>query len=294
MILVDGEYLMTCGSDRTIKLWNPERSLLLSTYQGHSGDVLDVRGSCDNSQLCSGGSDKNVFLWDVSTSRLTRRWRGHNSAVTCIQFNELSQLIISGSQDNTVKLWDLRSSRSSQKEIQCFDEAKDCITSIAVTNNTILVGCADGYTRLYDIRQGSLSIDCMPEAVTSVAISRDQASHLLSVADETVKLIDKDTGELLACYKGHTNDKYKDYKIEVGFDFSDRYVISASPFGSIYVWDLITEEIKGLLKVNEEGSNHPVTSLHPHPTRARLICSVGGGVYTFDLEDDSWIRKETA
>lgn len=279
--------MLTCGSDRTVKLWNPEKSLLLGTYQGHSGDVLDARGSCDNGQLCSGGSDKNVFLWDVSTSRLSRRWRGHNASVTCVQFNELSSVIISGSQDNTVKLWDVRSSRSSQKEIQCLDEAKDCITSLAVTNNTILVGCADGYTRLYDLRQGSLSVDCMPEAVTSVAISRDQASHLLSVADETIKLIDKDTGELLACYKGHTSDKFKDYKIEVGFDFSDRYVLGASPFGSIFVWDLISEKIRGLCKVNDGGlHHHPVTSLNTHPTRPRVLCSVGGGVYTFDLDEE--------
>ncbi|CAL8139292.1 unnamed protein product [Orchesella dallaii] len=291
---VDGEYVLTCGSDRTIKLWNPEKSLLLGNYQGHSGDVLDVRGSCDNSQLASGGSDKSVFLWDVTTSRLSRRWRGHNSAVTAIQFNELSTLIISGSQDNTVKIWDVRAGRSSQKEIQSLDEAKDCITSIAVTNNTILVGCADGYTRLYDMRQGSLSVDCMPEAVTSLAISRDQASHLVSVADETVKLIDKDTGELLAEYKGHTDPKYRDYKIEVGFDFSDRYVLSASPFGSIFVWDLISEEVKGLCKINEENQTiqNPVTSLNPHPTRPRVLCSVGGGVYTFDLEEEGWSKKE--
>lgn len=46
--------------------------------------------------------------------------------------------------------------------------------------------------------------------------SRDMASHLISVADETVKLVDKESGELLACYKGHSDPRYKDYKIEVG------------------------------------------------------------------------------
>lgn len=290
---------MTCGSDRTVKLWNPERQALLSTYQGHSGDVMDVRGSCDNAQICSGGADKTVFLWDVSTSRAVRRWRGHNASVTCIQFNELSQVIISGSLDNTVKLWDVRSSRSNQREIQSLDEARDCVTSIAVTNNTILVGCADGYTRLYDLRQGSLALDCMPESVSSVAISRDQASHLISVADETVKLMDKDTGQLLASYQGHTsNDKFKDYKIEVGFDFSDRYVLAASPYGVIFVWDLITEDVKGVCKVNDQESTigivSPVTSINPHPTRSRVICSLGGGVYTFDLEDDGWTSVTTS
>jgi len=49
MILVDGDYILTCGADRTVKLWNAERGVLISSYLGHSGDVLDARGSCDNS-----------------------------------------------------------------------------------------------------------------------------------------------------------------------------------------------------------------------------------------------------
>jgi mitogen-activated protein kinase organizer 1 len=100
-----------------------------------------------------------------------------------------------------------------------LDEATDTITSIAVVSHAILVGSADGYTRLYDIRQGSMALDCMNDAVTSVAISRDMASHLISVADETIKLIDKDSGQLLACYKGHSEVRYKDYKIEVKYIF---------------------------------------------------------------------------
>jgi mitogen-activated protein kinase organizer 1 len=234
--------------------------------------------------------DKNVFLWDVSGSKLVRRWRGHNGSVTAIQFNESSTVIISGSQDNSVKLWDVRAGRSSQKEMQSLDEATDTITSLAITNHSLLVGSADGYARLYDLRQGRMSTDCMAEAVTGVAISRDMASHLISVADETVKLIDKESGELLATYKGHSDPRYKDYKIEVGFDFSDRYVLAASPRGKVFVWDLISEKVHGLCRANESNI-HPVTSISPHPQRSQVAASVGGGVYFFDLEGE-WAETE--
>jgi mitogen-activated protein kinase organizer 1 len=234
-------------------------------------------------QLASGATDKNVFLWDVGESRLVRRWRGHNSSVTAIQFNENSQVIISGSQDNSIKFWDTRSSRGNQREIQSLEESTDTITSLAVTNHSLLVGCADGNVRLYDIRQGSLSTDCMPEAVTCVAISRDMASHLVSVADETIKLIDKESGELLACYRGHSDSRYKDYKIEVAFDFSDRFVLGASPKGQVFVWDLISEKVQGMCKINDSNVNS-VTSLSPHPQKGRVSCGVGGGVYIFDLD----------
>ncbi len=35
----NGNYCITCGSDKTIKLWNPYTQLKIQTYEGHSQDV---------------------------------------------------------------------------------------------------------------------------------------------------------------------------------------------------------------------------------------------------------------
>lgn len=108
---------MTCGQDRTIRLWNPHRdgvkaegeALLIKTYQGRHGyDVLDVamyvrvkqkdlakRASClpsrspgnrdcsfigsadDNAKFASCGRDRAVFVWDVPTGNVIRKLEGH-------------------------------------------------------------------------------------------------------------------------------------------------------------------------------------------------------------------------
>lgn len=44
----DGNYSITCGSDKTLKLWNPVKNLFLQKYAGHSNDVLTTCGSGDN------------------------------------------------------------------------------------------------------------------------------------------------------------------------------------------------------------------------------------------------------
>lgn len=41
---VDGNYCLTCGGDKTLKLWNPLRGTLLRTYSGHGYEVLDAAG----------------------------------------------------------------------------------------------------------------------------------------------------------------------------------------------------------------------------------------------------------
>ena len=92
----DGNYCTSCGSDKSLKLWNPHRNLLLKTYSGHGYEVLDSRASLDNSQLVSCGADKTVILWDVASGQILRKFRGHAGKVNCVCFNEEASVILSG------------------------------------------------------------------------------------------------------------------------------------------------------------------------------------------------------
>ncbi len=77
LVSVDGQYCMTCGSDKIIKLWNPRGAVLLKSYTGHGYEVLDCKASCDNANMCSGGMDKTVIFWDVASGNVLRKYRGH-------------------------------------------------------------------------------------------------------------------------------------------------------------------------------------------------------------------------
>ncbi|XP_033736597.1 WD repeat domain-containing protein 83-like [Pecten maximus] len=108
---VGGDYCLTCGSDKSVRLWNPHRGIALKTYTGHGYEVLDAQSSSDNSQICSGGMDKTVMLFDVATGKAVRKYRGHAGTVNCVKFNEESTLILSGSIDSTVRIWDCRTKK---------------------------------------------------------------------------------------------------------------------------------------------------------------------------------------
>ncbi|KAG1663855.1 WD repeat domain-containing protein 83 [Nymphon striatum] len=154
---VDGNYCLTCGSDKTLKLWNPFSGTLLQTFSGHGYEVLDAQGSCDNSQLVSCGLDKTAILWDVSTAVPLRKFRGHAAKVNCVRFNEESSVILTGSLDCTVRIWDCRS--KSRDPVQTLDEAKDSITSLEVSDHEIVTGSLDCALRRYDIRVGQMFED---------------------------------------------------------------------------------------------------------------------------------------
>ena len=59
----------------------------------------------------------------------------------------------------------------------------------------------------YDLRNGHMHTDYVGSAVSSVCFTRDGQCILVggSAGGDTVKLFDKDTGEMLQEYRGHSN-----------------------------------------------------------------------------------------
>ncbi|XP_047739731.1 WD repeat domain-containing protein 83 [Hyalella azteca] len=146
---VDGGYCLTCGSDKSVKLWNPHTGALLCTFAGHGYEVLDARGSADNSLVVSGGLDKSVMVWDM---RLT--WAGW--------------------------CWDLRARR--RDPIQVLDEAKDSVMSVSVAGHELLSASLDCNTRVYDLRNGRLTANCLGQGIECCFNDRD--THVFSGSED--------------------------------------------------------------------------------------------------------------
>lgn len=122
---------MTCGGDKSLKLWNPERELILKTYMGHGGEVLDACSSSDNSHIASGGFDKQVFIWDVTTGKVIRKFRGHAANINAVAFNEESSVAFSASLDCSVKAWDMKS--NSRDPIQVINGYHGHVSTLMIT-----------------------------------------------------------------------------------------------------------------------------------------------------------------
>lgn len=289
----DGNYCLSGGDDRVVRLWNPHKddpaadsagkALLIKKYDGtHGYSILDVAVSHDNARFASCGVDKSVFLWDVTSGRVVRRIQHHAQKVNALEMNDDSTVLLTASYDQTVCIWDLRSNM--RDPIQTLADFKDSVTSLARTECSILAGSVDGCLRTYDLRKGLLHTDSFPgECITCVRTTHDKkcaVSMCMALSDANlgraavqpgagakVRLSDIATGRLVKSYAGH---RHNTYKSECCVANDDRHVVAGSEDGSIHFWHIITtaqDAQKTILGAHSSG----VSALSHHPTKPLLL-----------------------
>jgi len=146
------------------------------------------------------------------------------------------------------------------------------VSSLYVSAEEIITASVDGCVRNYDLRIGRLRTDFLDQPCTSVTLSNDGNCLLISSLDSSIRLFDKQSGELLGDYKGHAN---KQYKIASSLTNTDAYVVSGSEDARIYFWDLVEGKVVHTLS----GHQKVVCgiSYHPKPDSNMLVSSSQDG-----------------
>ena len=61
--------IVSCGWDRTVKVWNLANCKLKANHYGHNGYLNTVTVSPDGSLCASGGKDGQAMLWDLNDNK---------------------------------------------------------------------------------------------------------------------------------------------------------------------------------------------------------------------------------
>ncbi|GLC44480.1 hypothetical protein PLESTB_000068800 [Pleodorina starrii] len=259
-----GSYCVSCGKDRTIRLWNPHSGVLVKTYGGHGYEVRDAAIVRDNSKFASCGGDKQIFLWDVASGNFIRKLRGHDSTVNAVCFGAEDSVLVSAGYDQCVKVWDMKS--RSIDPIQVIKGFQDSVTCVAASGSSIFAGSVDGTVRRFDVRAGRAIADQLHHPVTGLALTRDGLCALSACTDSTLRLLDVASGQQLAAYRGHVHAAVK---MDCCLTPSDAYVVGSSETGDVLYWDLVEAEVVEHFKAH----SGVVTSMSMHPDGELLLTS---------------------
>lgn len=265
-----GRYVLSGGQDKAVCLWNPATKVRIQSYLKHSFEVLAIDVAADDSKFASVGGDRNVYVWDVGGGDTICSFDAHTLRINTACFNSEGTVVASGSNDTTVKLWDCRS--RNYAPIQTLSDAKDSITSVKIRGPQILTGSVDGRVRMYDIRTGKITTDCVGSPVTCVKWSSDGNRFLVSSVDNYVRLFDATSGKLAQSFTGHASCQFR--ATSAFFD-NETAVASTSEDGRLYLWDTSSGKVKNTLssKTESETAHSTAFALDTHPTQPQLVAS---------------------
>ena len=99
----DGQRILTCSLDHSVKMWDAQSYELLRTFVGHTWWVWDVAFLPDGTSAVSAGQDGSVIVWNLETG--TRKsFQEHRRPVYAVAVDATGR-VASGDSDGRVLLW---------------------------------------------------------------------------------------------------------------------------------------------------------------------------------------------
>ncbi|KAH9888061.1 hypothetical protein C8Q73DRAFT_794488 [Cubamyces lactineus] len=105
----NGQRIVSCSEDATIKLWDARTGARLHVLEGHTARVCCVVFSPSGKELLSSSDDLTVKLWDATTGKCLGSWTRHTHDVRSVAWSPDGNYAASGSYDRKVILWPVAS-----------------------------------------------------------------------------------------------------------------------------------------------------------------------------------------
>lgn len=275
----NGLLLASAGVDKVIRLYDTATVSVKSTLQGATQSVMVTAFSADENLVLGSSNDNATRIWHLPTQRLRHTLNGHTSKVYAGCFSSDSSKALTGSHDRTIKIWDLVRGYV-LRTIMCSSSCNAICMNVDST--LAFSGHFDSNLRIWELKNGTLVTELSgihTDQITSVSINQDSTAILTSSRDNTLKLIDISSHEVIQTYK---HDEYRNganwAKACISPDGS--YVAAGSSEGQVFIWDTKTGKTHSILK----GHKDIVTCVAWNPQNNGTIasCDKSGAVFFWE------------
>uniref|UniRef100_A0A7S3C5P7 WD40 repeat-containing protein SMU1 n=2 Tax=Haptolina ericina TaxID=156174 RepID=A0A7S3C5P7_9EUKA len=149
--------VVTAGYDRTVRLFDVNKAVLLRTLQGHELAVRQVVFNSTGNLLVSGSKDATVRFWDARSGLCVKRLENHLGEVTSVQLSASGTQLLSSSTDNTIRLWDVRAARPLRSFKGHLNTCKSFVRAdFGPSKDQIVSGSEDGCVIVWDAESAQM------------------------------------------------------------------------------------------------------------------------------------------
>jgi WD40 repeat protein len=239
----DGTKIVGGGTDGFLQVWDAETREILLTFSGLDSDVLSLSWSPDSTKFVSSQESGRVIVWNVSDpayrpGALINDLIGHPDHVLRVAWSPDNTMIASvsfGGGEN-LKIWDTMT-----YDLVADFRAGDIFGMIWNLDSTQLI-LAHSDTGLYSVDITSTGIS-NPSRISNgvqepmASVTQNSDSSLIAGGEfynGIVHIWDIE-GNRVAMFEGHG-----DGISALAWSPDDSFLASASPDGTIRIWDMVT------------------------------------------------------
>lgn len=227
-------YLMSCGQDNQIKLWNVDTGECHKTLNGHTSSVESIK-LLSNDKLLSCSQDKALMIWNVRTGNYVKAFHFDKSFPSCFTTLDSSRFIC-GFNNGIIKIWDLDESLNINefKTFKYDSNSQISVDKLELLNDNQLASCSrlDETIRIWNLDVCKCIKVLIGHSGGVYDIKSALNCKLISgSSDNMVKIWDLNKGECVATLEGHQQAVVC---VEV---LPNNRIISGSLDKSIKIWD---------------------------------------------------------
>jgi WD40 repeat protein len=246
-------------------------AVLLHTFSGHRGRVLDVAFSAQGEFLASSSQDMNIKLWDIKSGQEMQSFRMSSVDMADIDISVDRNLLASAE-----AIWDLEN----MQEIHELERGLIYPGSVAFSpdGSTIALGIFEQQITLWDVTSGQplYTFEQQEEKRTkSMDFSPDGSWVAAGVIDGTVRVFDVASGKIVKTlkYSGETDIHH------VVFSPDGRYLATGGRVPAVILWDVASGKVVRTFRLTDNA-----ISMDFSPD-GMILATAGGSQYEVRLWD---------
>ncbi|KAK8206601.1 Protein sof1 [Zalaria obscura] len=241
--------LLSCGSDRTIKMYDPYNtpsgSAPLATYLGQNAFTSITK---HRTEPAVAASSSVISIYDLSrpstTATQTLAWPTSIDTITTVSFNQTeTSILASAATDRSVVLYDMRTSSPLHRAV--LNLASNAISWNPMEAFNFAVANEDHNIYIFDMRNMKRALNILKDhvaAVMDVEFSPTGEELVSASYDRSVRLWKRN--------EGHSRDIYHTKRMQRVFSCrwtpDNNYIISGSDDGNIRLWRARASDRQGV------------------------------------------------